>query len=131
MEQQWKGQRSGSTECRGHQSVTVVRKNKQTTNRQTDRQTDRQTGRLTGRQADRQTGRLTDRQTDRQTDMQAKKSLLFFVAVFRECRVRGLDGRGHFHVAHGQDYFDAANCRTCECKDGNQTAFCRSVLASH
>ena len=54
-----------------------------------------------------------------------------------ECRVPGVDGPGvggpgprgrgpgHFHVAHGEDYFDAANCRTCECKDGNATALCR------
>ena len=25
---------------------------------------------------------------------------------------------------HDEYYFDAANCRTCQCKDGNATAFC-------
>ena len=47
--------------------------------------------------------------------------------VLQECRVAGAYGRGprHFHVPHGRDYFDAGNCRTCECRNGNATALCR------
>lgn len=47
--------------------------------------------------------------------------------VFRNCDVPGLQrgrGRRRYHVHHGETYFDAEGCRTCECRDGNATAYC-------
>ena len=51
--------------------------------------------------------------------------ILPFLAADRHCEVPGLQrGPKKFRVSHGKTYFDVANCRTCQCSDGNATAFC-------
>ena len=53
---------------------------------------------------------------------------------FPDCTVSGVRGRGKkgrmYRVKHGETYFDSANCRTCQCNDGNATYYCRQVQQS-
>ena len=49
---------------------------------------------------------------------------------YRHCTVPGLHGPGprkhhlQFRVPHGQTFFDAANCRMCQCNDGDLYSLC-------
>ena len=55
-------------------------------------------------------------------------STLYYIllpAAERHCEVPGLQrGPKKFRVSHGETYFDVADCRTCQCWDGDATAFC-------
>ncbi|XP_064392880.1 protein jagged-1-like isoform X2 [Halichondria panicea] len=56
---------------------------------------------------------------------------------FRDCKIPGTRGRGRrgkkermYRVQHGDTYFDAANCRSCQCIDGDAQAFCSASVGN-